>query len=225
MEIFRRIKRRERQGCLGGLGSLKGLGGRNSQVSCFTRLSDLIDLPDILDLPDSQPFQTIPNHMKKLLLLPLFLLLLSVGASAQTTPTRIAVFPFKNLTGEVIYDGLSWSYTDSLVKYLNTKTELAGTVFELVPVDEVRDQMLALNIDVKSPAYETQVWELAKLLGATKVVWGTYFVKYDKANLEAKVVDVKTMLPDGTNFADKIKIIYAQALETIPRLGDKILPG
>jgi hypothetical protein len=85
--------------------------------------------------------------------------------------------------------------------------------------------MLSLNIDVKSPSYETDVWELAKLLGATKIVWGTYFVKYEKANLEAKVIDVKTMAPDATNFADRIKLLYAQALESVPRLGDKILPG
>jgi hypothetical protein len=161
--------------------------------------------------------------MKKLFLLPLFLLLISVGASAQT-PIRIAIFPFKNLTGEVKYDSLSWAYTDSLVKYLNTK-EPAGILYTLVPVEEIRDQMLALNIDQKSPSYETDVWELAKLLGATKIVWGTYFVKYEKANLEAKVIDAKTMLADATNFADRIKLPYTAALESVQMLGDLILPG
>lgn len=179
------------------------------------------------------------------LLLPSFLVLMvSAGAvraqsgnepvsvSVQTTtakspaakPVTIAFFPFKNLSGEVKYDSLSWAYADSLVAYLNLQSG-AETVYHLVPMGDVRDQMLAQNVDVKSPSYETDVWTLAKALGATKLVWGTYFVKYDKANLEAKVIDVKTNMADNTHFAEKIHPYYNDALTTIPTLAERIIPA
>lgn len=162
----------------------------------------------------------------KTLLLALTALLLTASASiAQTAePTTIAIFPFKNLTGEVIYDDLSWSFADSLHHYLATKPE-SGTKFVLVSMDDVRDQMLANNVDVKSPSYETDVWKIAQILGAKKVVWGTYLMKYEVANLEAKVVDCKTLMHDQVNMAKKIRPKYPEALTQVTTVGDKILPA
>ncbi|KXK52253.1 MAG: hypothetical protein IPM61_15220 [Chlorobi bacterium] len=163
--------------------------------------------------------------MKTLLLALAALLLTSTATLAQTTePTVIAIFPFKNLSGEVIYDDLSWPFSDSLHHYLSTKPE-SGTKFTLVSMDDVRDQMLANNVDVKSPSYETDVWAVAQALGARKVVWGTYFVKYETANLEAKVVDCKTLMHDQVNMAKKIRPKYPEALTQVTTVGDKILPA
>ena len=161
--------------------------------------------------------------MKKSLFLLLFLVMGTLGANAQS-PARIAVFPFKNLGGEVIYDSLSWAYTDSLVKYLNASAP-AGTAYTMIPVEDIRREMVAKNIQVSTPSYETDVWDLAKSLGATKIIWGTYLVKYSKANIEAKIFDLQTMLPDGTNFARKIRIAYDTALESVSVVGEKLLPG
>lgn len=153
---------------------------------------------------------------------------ISSGGAAQGAPqataVTIAIFPFKNLSGEVKYDSLSWAYADSLVSYLNLQSG-ANTVYHLIPMGDVRDQMLAQNVDVKSPSYETDIWKLAQLLGATKLVWGTYFVKYDKANLEAKVIDLKTAMPDNTHFAEKIRPYYNDALTSVPTLAGRILPA
>lgn len=167
--------------------------------------------------------------MKTLLLALTTLLLTASAAIAQTSkptsePTTIAIFPFKNLTGEVIYDDLSWSFADSLHHYLATKPE-SSTKFVLVSMDDIRDQMLANNVDIKSPSYETDVWKVAQLLGAKKVVWGTYLVKYETANLEAKVVDCRTLMHDQTNMAKKIRPKYPEALTQVATVGDKILPA
>jgi hypothetical protein len=92
-------------------------------------------------------------------------------------------------------------------------------------MDDVRDQMLAQNVDVKSPSYETDVWRVAKLLGATKIVWATYFVKYEKANIEAKVINTKTLMADPAGIAEKIRPPYTDALSTVTVVADKILPA
>lgn len=163
--------------------------------------------------------------MKRLIYLPLLLLTLAAGAlKAQTSPTLIAVFPLKNLGGEAIYDSLGWKYADSLVAYLNT-TENAGKVFSLIPMDDLRDQLLAQNIDPRSPSYETDMWRIAKLLGAKKLIWGTYLVKYEKVSVDLKIYDAKTVMADMKNFADKLRASYADALSTVPTGGNKILPG
>ena len=168
--------------------------------------------------------------MRTLLLRTLLFLIVATSGVAfaqeaqQEDPVVIAIFPFKNVTGEVKYDSLGWWFVDSLEVYLN-KSELAGRVFSLVPMTDIRDQMLAQNIDVKSPSYEGDVWMAAEALGATKIVWGTYIVKYDKANIETKVVDAKTLMPDARHFAERIRVLYDEGLSAVTKVGDLILPG
>ncbi|MEP7218077.1 MAG: hypothetical protein ABI876_04130 [Bacteroidota bacterium] len=162
--------------------------------------------------------------MKRFLYVSLILALFSAGAAIAQEPTIIAIFPLKNLGGEVIYDSLSWKYADSLEAYLNSKAE-SGKVFKMISMDDLRDQMLAQNVDIKSPSYETDIWKIVKLLGAKKLIWGTYLVKYDRANLELKVYDVRTMMYDMTNFAPKLRAPYTDALSTVQAGGDKILPA
>jgi len=150
--------------------------------------------------------------------------IISAQTAAQGDPTMIAVFPLKNLYDDAQYDDLIWSYADSLVSYLNTK-EGAGKTFAILPMDDLRDQMLAQNIDPNSPSYETDVFKILKLLGARKVVWGTYLVKYEKANIELKILDAKTLMADQKHMANKIRAPYAEALSTVASAGDKLLPG
>jgi TolB-like protein len=162
--------------------------------------------------------------MKHITLLALLALILGATAtSAQNAdPVTVAIFPFKNLYGFEQHDTLSWDYADSLYAYLNRQAP-AGTRYQLVTMDDIRDQMLAQNVDVKSPSYETDVWKIAKLLGARLVVWGTYLVKYEKSNIEVKVVDVKTLMHDPVNYAEKVRVPFPQSLETVPTVGDKII--
>lgn len=148
----------------------------------------------------------------------------SIAQDAASEPVVIALFPFRNVTGEVKYDELGWTYIDSLEDYLNASPE-AGKSFTLIPVSDIRDQMLAQNIDVKSPSYEGDVWMVAEALGAKKIIWGNYIVKYEKANLEVKVIDAKTLMPDPSAMADRLRPLYAEALTTVSIVGDKILPG
>ena len=163
--------------------------------------------------------------MKKLLLLAMAVL--AMTACLTTTPLKsqepvtVAIFPFKNLYGEVKYDSLSWSFADSLYAYL-TSLPGHGTTYTLLPMDDLRDQMIALNIDVKSPSYETDVWKVVRALGARIIVWGTYLVKYEKANIEVKVINARTIMPDPVYFAEKIRVPYPLALSTVVVVGDKI---
>ncbi|MDB5034560.1 MAG: hypothetical protein JWQ98_1801 [Chlorobi bacterium] len=161
--------------------------------------------------------------MKRLLYLSLVLTLFSAGAAIAQEPTIIAIFPLKNLGGEVIYDSLGWKYADSLEAYLNSKAE-SGKIYKMIAMDDLRDQMLAQNVDIKSPSYETDIWKIVKLLGAKKLIWGTYLVKYDRANVELKVYDVRTMMYDMANFA-KVRAPYTDAVSTVTAGGDKILPA
>ncbi|MBS1911596.1 MAG: hypothetical protein JST22_06400 [Bacteroidetes bacterium] len=163
--------------------------------------------------------------MKRLLSLLLLAVALPLGSvHAQSAPVKILVFPLKNLYGEVKYDSLAWTYADSLVSYLNHRPN-ASASYAIVSMDDIRDQMIALNIDVRAPSYETDIWKIAKALGAKKIIWGTYLVKYDKANLEIKIIDVKTLMPDRVNIADKLRVGYADALSTVVAAGDKLVPG
>lgn len=142
----------------------------------------------------------------------------------ETSPVTVAIFPFKNLTGEAVYDDLAWNFADSLYSYLNTKAG-TETVYHMVPMDDVRDQMLALNVDVKSPSYENDVWQVAQALGADKIVWGTYYMKYDVAQIEVKVPDAKTMMHDPEHMVKNLRPEYKDALTKVTFVGDKILPA
>ncbi len=148
----------------------------------------------------------------------------AVLSAQDAAPVSVAVFPLKNSYGEVKYDSLTWSYADSLASYLSLQTG-AGTDFTIMPMDDIRDQMLALNVDPNSPSYESDIIKIVKALGAQKVIWGSYLVKYEKANIELKIVDVKTLMPDRKNIADKIRAPFPEALSTVPEVGDKLLPG
>lgn len=162
--------------------------------------------------------------MKNLILSLAALLMFGMAAPAFAQElTTIAIFPFKNLTGEVKYDDLTWNFADSLYGYLKTKPE-TGTVYNLVTMDDVRDQMLALNVDVKSPSYENDVWQVAQALGAKKIVWGTYYMKYDVAQIEVKVPDAKTMMHDPQYMVKALRPEYKDALSKVGLVGDKILP-
>ena len=60
----------------------------------------------------------------------------AIAQDAAAEPVVIAIFPFRNVTGEVKYDDLGWTYIDSLENYLNA-TAQAGTSFKLIPVDDI----------------------------------------------------------------------------------------
>ncbi len=164
--------------------------------------------------------------MKRYLFSIAALLVLAAGIThAQgAKPVTVAIFPFKNLTGEVVYDDLSWNFADSLYAYFLLKPE-SETIFHVVPMDDVRDQMLALNVDVKSPSYENDVWQVAQALGADKIVWGTYYMKYDVAQIEVKVPNAKTMMHDPQYMVKNLRPDYKDALLKVPFVGDKILPA
>lgn len=167
--------------------------------------------------------------MKRPFILALLFAILGYGfVSAQTStqagPTMVAVFPLKNLYDDAKYDELIWNYADSLVSYLNSKPG-AGETFSLLPMDEIRDQMLALNVDPQAPAYETEIFKIVKALGAKKVIWGTYLVKYEKSNIDLVIIDAKTLMKDQKNIAQKIRAPFPESLSTVAAAGDKLLPG
>lgn len=149
----------------------------------------------------------------------------TLPATAQTDEKSvIAIFPFKNLYGEVQYDDIGWEYADSLEAWLN-RQEAANTKFEIIPNIDVRDQMLAQNVDVKSPSYETDVWTIAEALEAHKIVWGTYFVKYNKVFLKVEIIDLSVNMPDPENVGESKGLLYEEAINSVPEVGEDLLPG
>lgn len=149
----------------------------------------------------------------------------TVPAAAQTDKKSvIAIFPFKNLYGEVQYDDIGWEFADSLEVWFNGQ-EAANTKYEIVPNIDVRDQMLAQNVDVKSPSYETDVWTIAEALEADKLIWGTYFVKYNKVFLKVEIIDLSVNMPDPENVGESKGLLYEEAINSVPNVGAQLLPG
>ncbi len=136
----------------------------------------------------------------------------------------IAIFPFKNLYGEEQYESLSWSYADSLEAWFNEQ-ESVGEEFELIPNIDVQDQMLAQNVDTKSPSYETDVWTIAEALEADKMIWGTYFTKYGKVYLKVEIIDLSVNMPDPENVGESKGLLYEEAHNSVPDVGKTLLPG
>lgn len=149
---------------------------------------------------------------------------LAASAQGDAKPVVIAIFPFKNLYGEVQYDDLGWAYADSLEVYLNAQAG-AGTTYEVLSNIDVRDQMLAQNVDVKSPSYETDVWTIAEALEADKLIWGTYFVKYGKVFLKTEIIDLSVNMPDPENVGESKGLLYEEAINSVSDVGAKLVPG
>jgi TolB-like protein len=168
--------------------------------------------------------------MKKLLpLLTLLALLLpTVSATAQDSeqkPTIVVIVPFKNLDGIAKYDSVTWSFPRALEKVIEANPNY-GKTFELITVDDMLDQMLALNVEVNPHAvnYETDVFDIAERLNARLIIFGSYKVKYGKANFSVKVFDMKTMLPDSHK-AERIIVPYEESLSVVNKVAEKILPA
>lgn len=161
-------------------------------------------------------------------LLALIILATSLAATPMlaqdASPTVIAIFPFKNLHNDVEFDDLTWSYADSLEAALNAM-EGSGTTFEIISNVDVRDQLLAQNVDVKSPSYETDVWTIAEALDADKLIWGTYFTKYGKVFLKVEIIDLSINMPDTENVGESKGLKYEEALNSVIDIANDLLPG
>ena len=157
------------------------------------------------------------------------LILVAIGATSglqaqESEPAVVAIFPFKNLHNAVEHNDLSWQYADSLEAALNAM-EGAGTAYEIIPNIDVRDQLLAQNVDISSPSYETDVWNLAELLEADKMIWGTYFTKYGKVYLKVEIVDLSINMPDTENVGESKGLKYEEALASVISVAQMVVPG
>ena len=142
----------------------------------------------------------------------------------EAEPVVIAIFPFKNLHNDDQFDGLSWEYADSLESVLN-RSEGNGSTFELVENIDVRDQLLAQNVDIKSPSYETDVWTIAEALEADRMIWGTYFTKYGKVFLKVEIIDLSINMPDPENVGESKGLLYEEAISSVGKIAKALLPG
>ena len=155
-----------------------------------------------------------------------FSLLLSPqqGFAQENDPIAIAIFPFKNLHNDVEFNGISWEYADSLEAVLN-RSAGAGVLFELIANEDVRDQLLAQNVDITSPSYETDVWTIAEALEADRMVWGTYFTKYGKVFLKVEVIDLSINMPDPDNVGTSKGLLYENAVSSVYDVAKAIMPA
>ncbi len=168
--------------------------------------------------------------MKKPILTLLGVTLLIVGTvspalhAQESEPTVLAIFPFKNLHNAEEHNELSWQYADSLESYLNT-LDGNGTAYEIIPNIDVRDQLLAQNVDISSPSYETDVWNIAELLEADKMIWGTYFTKYGKVFLKVEIIDLSINMPDTENVGKSKGLKFENALASVEAVATALVPG
>jgi|GEM_PF-2032231 len=143
-------------------------------------------------------------------------------AVAQTAPPTVVVFPLKNVRNNAQHDTLSWMFADSLYSQLAANPE-AGAAYTLISMDDLRDQIIAQNVDIKSPSYDSDLWKIAGALGANRAVVGSYMVDNEMAYIEVKVYDVKTLLFDQQNKAENLKRPFPEAITAVPSVVKRII--
>ena len=115
-----------------------------------------------------------------------FLLLVSIKLLAEPE-IRLAVLPFKNVIKNEKYDWLSDGFCESLTTGL-TQVESIRLI-ERSMIESVLKEQKRSKSDLFDP--ETAV-ELGRLLGANKVLVGSYQVLSEKILVNARIVDVAT---------------------------------
>lgn len=151
--------------------------------------------------------------------------LLILPCLAATAQERVAVFPFRNMDGQIEYNIWCTRLSDSLSVALQQE-DPDRKAFSVVPSDSVADVLAEMNLDPGNPQYETDKWKAAERLGIPRVITGNFNVQSGgKMSLNVYIYDVETKLPDVNNQAKNLYREMSKALETIPKMVKKILPA
>ncbi len=149
-------------------------------------------------------------------------LLLPFALAAQE---RVAVFPFRNMDGQLEYNVWCTRLSDSLASALQQE-DPEHKDFVIVPSDSVAEVLAEMNLNPSNPQYETDKWKAAERLKIPRVITGNFNIQSGgKMSLNVYIYDVEMKLPDMEHQAKNLYRDIDKALETIPKMVKKILPA
>src|SRR3990167_8566306 len=110
-------------------------------------------------------------------------------AQAQTvqSPLRLVVLPFKNLTGQAEQNWLGESFAESLNTSLSQRSQL--TLIERSQLELILQEQ---GFSQSALSDESQAPRLGKILGARKLLIGSYQQQGQTLQIQARLVDVET---------------------------------
>lgn len=151
-----------------------------------------------------------------------FLALASLPTVAQE---RVAVFPFRNMDGQMEYNIWRERLSDSLAISLE-KEDSEHKAFYIVPSDSVAEVLAAMNLDPNNPQYESDKWKAAAQLNVSRVITGNFNIQSGgKMSLNVYIYDIETKLPDINHQVRNLYRDIDKVLETIPKMVKKLLPA
>ena len=103
---------------------------------------------------------------------------MAITAAAQE---RVAVFPFRNMDGQMEYNIWRERLSDSLTIALQQE-DMEYKAFYIVPSDSVAEILAAMNLDPNNPQYESDKWKAATQLNVSRVITGNF----NRESLELK---------------------------------------
>jgi tetratricopeptide (TPR) repeat protein len=114
----------------------------------------------------------------------------TVNAQAVQTaqlPLRLVVLPFKNLTGDVKQSWLGESLAESLTTSLSQRSQLS-----LIERSQLELILQEQGFSQSALADESQAPRLGKIMGARKLLIGSYQQQGQTLQIQARLVDVET---------------------------------
>jgi len=159
--------------------------------------------------------------MKKSLLVLLLVSFFSIGLFSQT---RIAVFPFYNMDGNMKWNIWCYQLQDSLSNAMHVE-DPQGQFYYIVPKDSVELLLAEMNVDPANPQYETDMWNVAKKLNVKKVVTGNFKYQAERFLINAYIWDVKTKLSNPKFKARDIFKREDNLYEAVTEIKDALVPG
>lgn len=148
-------------------------------------------------------------------------LLSFVGSIAQV---RVAVFPFRNMDGNLKLNIWCYQLQDSLMKAL-IKANEGAAMYAIVPADSIEMMLTELNIDPSNPQYETDMWTVAKKLNCKKVVTGNFNYQAERFLINAYIYDVKLKLAHPNYQARDIFKSEQNIYEAVNEIVESLLPA
>jgi TolB-like protein len=137
---------------------------------------------------------------------------------------RIAVLPFRNADGDIKYNVWCSQLSDSLRVAL-LEVNPSQTAFTIIPADSIDMAVSERNLDPTNPQYESDVWRSVEALGASKVVWGNFFLRNGKVLINGYVYDVATKIAHPVHQAKDIYKSPDTVLDAVRVITKKVYPG
>lgn len=143
----------------------------------------------------------------------------------QSAPLRLVILPFKNLTGAAEQNWLGESFAESLTTSLSQRSQL-----ELIERSQLELILQEQGFSQSALADENQAPRLGKILGARKLLIGSYQQQGQTLQIQARLVDVETgQIAEGQAVkvegqADNLFALQARLAESL-LMGLGVLPS